>query len=172
VDQILLGPVAGQRDRRTVPPGGEKAAAGIALARQPRRQFRGIGKMRPQQRHHRKAGSNFLGGFGVAQDDVAHAAASTGCTEHRPIAGRRHRLIIWCGEWDGLCWDGLCGDADARWLFDALSASPNRRDIKIARATYLMHLETARYALYHKAEAFLLNRDIPPMAEEAAPCSP
>lgn len=64
-------------------------------------------------------------------------------------------------------WDGLCGDADARWLFDALSASPNRRDIKIARATHLMHLETARYALYREAEAFLLNRDVPPAAQEA-----
>ena len=41
-------------------------------------------------------------------------------------------------------WDSMCTDADARWLFDALSASPVRRDIKIGRATHLMHLEENR----------------------------
>jgi len=34
-------------------------------------------------------------------------------------------------------WDGMCRDADARWLFDALSASPGCRDVKIGRATHL-----------------------------------
>ncbi|HJU15939.1 MAG TPA: alpha/beta hydrolase [Stellaceae bacterium] len=62
-------------------------------------------------------------------------------------------------------WDGMCGDADALWLFDALSRSPNRRDVKIARATHLMHLETGRYALYRETEAFLAGRDLPPGAE-------
>jgi len=62
-------------------------------------------------------------------------------------------------------WDGMCDDADARQLFEALSASPNRRDVKIAHATHLMHLEAARYALYREAEAFLANRDTPPIAE-------
>lgn len=61
-------------------------------------------------------------------------------------------------------WDSLCTDADARWLFDALSGSPIRRDIKIARATHLMHLEAARYALYRETEAFLSGRDTPPAA--------
>src|SRR5690348_14532801 len=42
-------------------------------------------------------------------------------------------------------WDGMCHDADARWLFDRLSASPSRRDIKIGRATHLMHLEENRF---------------------------
>jgi pimeloyl-ACP methyl ester carboxylesterase len=52
-------------------------------------------------------------------------------------------------------WDGMCPDADARWLFDAFSASPLRRDIKIARATHLMHLEENRFALYRETETFL-----------------
>jgi pimeloyl-ACP methyl ester carboxylesterase len=70
-------------------------------------------------------------------------------------------------------WDGMCDDADARRLFEALSASPNRRDVKIARATHLMHLEAARYALYREAEAFLSNRDTPrSQSEEVGPCSP
>jgi pimeloyl-ACP methyl ester carboxylesterase len=59
-------------------------------------------------------------------------------------------------------WDSYCTDADARWLFDALDASPMRRDIKISRATHLMHLEESRYALYREAEAFLRGGDAAP----------
>ena len=59
-------------------------------------------------------------------------------------------------------WDSIATDADARWLFDALRASPSRRDVKIARATHLMHLEANRYALYREAEAFLRGDDLPP----------
>jgi pimeloyl-ACP methyl ester carboxylesterase len=55
-------------------------------------------------------------------------------------------------------WDSLCTDADARWMFDALAASRARRDIKIARATHLMHLETGRVNLYQEAETFLRQR--------------
>ncbi len=40
------------------------------------------------------------------------------------------------GEWDSLVTDG-----DARWLWDALSRSPIKRDVKIGRGTHLMHLE-------------------------------
>jgi len=58
-------------------------------------------------------------------------------------------------------WDSMAGDADARWLFDALRGSPLRRDVKIARGTHLMHLEENRYALYREAEAFLAGRDLP-----------
>ena len=58
-------------------------------------------------------------------------------------------------------WDSLCNDADARWLFDALG-SAEKHDIKIARATHLMHLEEARYALYREAETFLRGDDRPP----------
>jgi pimeloyl-ACP methyl ester carboxylesterase len=52
-------------------------------------------------------------------------------------------------------WDAYCTDADARWLFDSLNASPNKRDIKISRGTHLMHLETMRTALYRESIAFL-----------------
>ncbi len=56
-------------------------------------------------------------------------------------------------------WDGMCPDTDARWLFQALRASPIRRDVKIGRATHLMHLEAGRYALYRETETFLSGRD-------------
>lgn len=58
-------------------------------------------------------------------------------------------------------WDSLATDADARWLFDALHASPLRRDVKISRATHLMHLEEGRHALYRETEAFLRGDDQP-----------
>ncbi len=58
-------------------------------------------------------------------------------------------------------WDGMCPDADARWQFDAVSGSPVRRDVKIGRATHLMHLEENRFALYSEAETFLSGGDGP-----------
>jgi pimeloyl-ACP methyl ester carboxylesterase len=57
-------------------------------------------------------------------------------------------------------WDSMCNDADAAWLFANLSASPVRRDVKISRATHLMHLETSRYALYRETENFLTAGDV------------
>jgi pimeloyl-ACP methyl ester carboxylesterase len=60
-------------------------------------------------------------------------------------------------------WDGLLPDADARWLFDAFSRSANKRDVKIARATHLMHLETMRWALWRESIAFLSGADIAPI---------
>ncbi len=58
-------------------------------------------------------------------------------------------------------WDSLATDEGSRWLFNALKASPARRDVKIARATHLMHLEENRYALYRETEGFLSGRDRP-----------
>lgn len=52
-------------------------------------------------------------------------------------------------------WDNLVTDRDARWLFDAFSRSPIRRDIKIGRATHLMHLEANRHALHRESITFL-----------------
>jgi pimeloyl-ACP methyl ester carboxylesterase len=49
-------------------------------------------------------------------------------------------------------WDSMCTDADAAWLLEAI---PSARDIKIPRATHLMHLDENRYALYRNATAFL-----------------
>jgi pimeloyl-ACP methyl ester carboxylesterase len=65
-------------------------------------------------------------------------------------------------------WDGMCTDADAKWLLDAFTASPVRRDVRIGRATHLMHLEASRYALYRETEAFLAGRDLAPETAEAA----
>jgi pimeloyl-ACP methyl ester carboxylesterase len=59
-------------------------------------------------------------------------------------------------------WDGVIPDADARWLFDGFTASPMKRDIKIGRATHLMHLEATRHALYRESIAFLQGRDQAP----------
>jgi pimeloyl-ACP methyl ester carboxylesterase len=59
-------------------------------------------------------------------------------------------------------WDAYCTDEDASWLFDALAASPTKRDIKISRGTHLMHLETMRHALYRESIAFLDGGDEAP----------
>jgi pimeloyl-ACP methyl ester carboxylesterase len=60
-------------------------------------------------------------------------------------------------------WDNYSDDADAHWLFNALKASPDKRDIKISRGTHLMHLEAMRGALHRESIAFLT---------EAAPAIP
>jgi pimeloyl-ACP methyl ester carboxylesterase len=60
-------------------------------------------------------------------------------------------------------WDGVIPDEDACWLFDALTAAPIKRDVKISRATHLMHLEAMRYALYRESIDFLLGGDRAPM---------
>lgn len=52
-------------------------------------------------------------------------------------------------------WDGLADDADARRLFDGFRNAPDRRDVKIARGTHLLHLEVNRTALWHASTAFL-----------------
>jgi pimeloyl-ACP methyl ester carboxylesterase len=62
----------------------------------------------------------------------------------------RSPIAIIRGEWDGLMLDD-----DARWLFDAFSNAPEKRDIKISRGTHLMHLETMRHALWRESVNFL-----------------
>jgi pimeloyl-ACP methyl ester carboxylesterase len=57
-------------------------------------------------------------------------------------------------------WDSMCNEGDAAWLFTRF-ASPIRRDVKISRATHLMHLEASRRALYRETLTFLLGRDEP-----------
>ena len=68
----------------------------------------------------------------------------------------RAPLAIVRGEWDS-----MCTDADARWLFDALSGSPTKRDVKINRATHLMRLEKSRYALYRETQTLLEGETAP-----------
>ena len=48
-------------------------------------------------------------------------------------------------------WDSLFKDADAAWLSTALLGSAAVKDVKIPKATHLMHLETGRTALYAAA---------------------
>jgi len=57
-------------------------------------------------------------------------------------------------------WDGLVQDDDARWLFDAFTHVPSKRDIKIGRGTHLMHLEAMRLALWRESILFLGGEDV------------
>jgi len=84
-------------------------------------------------------------------EDIRHAWH--GAFPYDPALVRAPVAII-RGEWDG-----LIPDADARRLFDGFKASPMKRDIKIGRATHLMHLEAMRHALYRESIAFLLAGD-------------
>ncbi len=83
--------------------------------------------------------------------DIAQAHA--GVQAYDPAAVRAPVAIV-RGEWDS-----LASDQDAHRLFDALVNAPAKRDIKIARATHLMHLESARHALYRETECFLRGDD-------------
>jgi len=85
--------------------------------------------------------------------DIAAAWAGDLAYDPRLI---RAPLAILRGEWDS-----LVTDTDARWLFEALTASPIRRDVKISRATHLMHLEESRYQLYREVQCFLQGEDMP-----------
>lgn len=51
-------------------------------------------------------------------------------------------------------WDSLCTDADASTLIAELGAM-KKTDVKIDRATHLMHLETERIKLYQEVNHFL-----------------
>ncbi|MGX1785363.1 alpha/beta hydrolase [Bosea sp. NPDC055332] len=75
-----------------------------------------------------------------------------------PAAVRAPTAII-RGEWDS-----LTTDADARWLFEAFTVSPLKRDIKLSRGTHLMHLEMMRFALWQESVTFLAGADAPALA--------
>jgi pimeloyl-ACP methyl ester carboxylesterase len=83
------------------------------------------------------------------------ASAGAGLLAYDP-ANIRVPVGIIRGEWDK-----TSTDADACWLFDALKNSPVRRNVRISRATHLMHLEEGRFALYREAETFLNGNDLP-----------
>jgi branched-chain amino acid transport system substrate-binding protein len=57
-------------------------------------------------------------------------------------------------------WDKVTRDADAEWLYTALTHSPLKRDVKISRATHVMHLEASRYQLYREVATFLSGDDV------------
>jgi hypothetical protein len=54
-------------------------------------------------------------------------------------------------------------DDDARWLFDAFTAAPVKRDVKIGRGTHLMHLESMRLALWRESIDFITGDDVAPV---------
>jgi pimeloyl-ACP methyl ester carboxylesterase len=60
-------------------------------------------------------------------------------------------------------WDHLVTDHDAHGLFEAFVRSPIKRDIKIGRATHLLHLETARLAVWRESITFLSGDDVAPL---------
>ena len=60
-------------------------------------------------------------------------------------------------------WDSVVTDEDARWMFESLKNVRIKRDVKISRATHLMHLETSRFALYRETRTFLDGCDEPPL---------
>lgn len=64
-------------------------------------------------------------------------------------------------------WDSLVTDDDAHWLFQALKRSVIKRDVKISKATHLMHLEQSRFALYREAHTFLNGGDDSAAVENA-----
>jgi hypothetical protein len=70
----------------------------------------------------------------------------------------RSPIAIIRGEWDGLMLDD-----DARWLFNAFTQSPAKRDVKISRGTHLLHLEAMRLALWRESINFLEGNDTAPV---------
>jgi pimeloyl-ACP methyl ester carboxylesterase len=53
-------------------------------------------------------------------------------------------------------WDSVCNDADAGHLLSALG-SADKTDVKIDRATHLMHLESQRTLLHNAVNTFLVR---------------
>jgi pimeloyl-ACP methyl ester carboxylesterase len=167
---VLFGPIA----RRT-PPGPEKPPPAlawriVALADQWARFVEDVAADEPpvlSRAHFDEWGERYLDSdpgsrtrdpVGVKVptgpfNDIRHAW--NGAFPYDPVLVRSPVAII-RGEWDG-----VIPDADARWLFNGFAASPDKRDIKIGRATHLMHLEAMRHALYRESIAFLLDRDRP-----------
>jgi len=84
--------------------------------------------------------------------DIADMAA--GRALYDPARVRNPTLIV-RGEWDP--WPD---DADAQRLFAQLSGTALKRDVKIGRGTHVMHLETARRALYREVQTFLQGGDV------------
>jgi pimeloyl-ACP methyl ester carboxylesterase len=52
-------------------------------------------------------------------------------------------------------WDTVTRNEDAEWIFSRLVNSPIRRDVRIGRATHVMHLEEGRFQLYREVSIFL-----------------
>ena len=115
-----------------------------------RRMGRTLSRLRPRQPDALTRGGE---GAERAFPDIFDAwAASCPTIRTGPGAGRDHPRRM--GQ--------LLQRCRARWLFDALPASPVKRDVKISRGTHLMHLETMRTALYRESIAFLAEPALAP----------
>jgi pimeloyl-ACP methyl ester carboxylesterase len=75
-------------------------------------------------------------------------AAWQGSLGYKPQAVKAPVLVV-RGEWDS-----VSNDADADWLLSHIG-SRVRKDVKVPKATHLMHLEHGREALFAAARAFL-----------------
>jgi cytochrome P450/pimeloyl-ACP methyl ester carboxylesterase len=76
-------------------------------------------------------------------------ASWAGALPYDPATIRAPMLVV-RGEWDS-----LCTDADVQWLRSVFPDGATLRDIKIPRATHLMHLEEGRVHLYRATREFL-----------------
>jgi pimeloyl-ACP methyl ester carboxylesterase len=56
-------------------------------------------------------------------------------------------------------WDSLCTDTDVRGLRSAFHRGVSLRDVKIPKATHLMHLEEGRFHLYRATREFLTEKE-------------
>lgn len=81
--------------------------------------------------------------------DADLAAAWSGQLPYDPAAVRAPTLIV------RGAWDPITTDADVFWLRSALRNAAEVRDVKVPRATHLMHLEQGRIDLYAAVDAFL-----------------
>jgi pimeloyl-ACP methyl ester carboxylesterase len=86
--------------------------------------------------------------------DADAADAWSGKFPYDPAKIKSPTLII-RGEWET-----ITRDEDARWLYKALSSAPIKRDVRINRATHVMHLEKSRYQVYREVQVFLEGRDM------------
>ena len=161
---VLFGPIARREPEATEPPPALPAWRIVTLEDQWTRFIEDVPKGEPpvlSRAHFADWGERYLDSDPGARrrdplgvqvpsgpiEDIARAWA--GALPYDPARVRAPVAII-RGEWDH-----LIPDADARRLFDAFAASPIKRDIKISRATHLMHLERMRWALHRESIAFL-----------------
>jgi hypothetical protein len=54
-------------------------------------------------------------------------------------------------------WDNYCTDSDARWLFDAFKASPDKHDIKISSSSTAIHYSPGGMRTIFPVKDFVRN---------------
>jgi pimeloyl-ACP methyl ester carboxylesterase len=80
--------------------------------------------------------------------DIAEYWSGTKLVDSESI---RQPVLIVRGEWDH-----VTTDEDARYVFDSLTQSSDRRDVKISGGNHWLHLQPRRLALWQEASSFLL----------------